>query len=266
MANSGSLPLLIKGYNSDINGGNSTIGAITSATQWNNVFDSGRGDVEYIDAIETGRPQFYVADTGNVATISVSGVQVIVNANSGDFAPYANPGNYYITPLKQPGGQTLQLSLLGVAGTTHGLQVLAFYQNQYDTAETRQKLYVSKLKRRYQDSYYSVIVNAKNQTSSTFTVPVGNGYVVGVEILAYIQTGSGTSDVASAAFTMQVNGIVIFENVCAVYGHASSTRPQIFPIRINPGDTFSFNTDASACSAGVNLGLGARLYFDDSNE
>lgn len=266
MANSGSLPLLIKGYNSDINGGNSTIGAVTGNAQWNNVFDSGRGDVQYLDAIETGRPQLYVADTGNVATISVSGVQVIVNANSGDFAPYANPGNYYITPLRQPGGQTLQLALQGVAGTTHGLQVLAFYENQYDTAENRTKLYVSKLKRRYQDSYYNVTTNAKNITSSTFTVPVGNGYVVGIELLAYIQTGSGTSDIGYATITMAVNGVNIFDNVCVAYGHATSTRPQIFPIRINPGDTFSFTTDSSACSASVNLGLGARLYFDDSNE
>ena len=93
------LPLLIKGYNTDLNNLTNSLPAITSTTyQWTNVFDSGRGDVMYLDGIETGRPLFYAADTGLIVTILVSGIQVILNANSGDFAPFAYPGTYFITP------------------------------------------------------------------------------------------------------------------------------------------------------------------------
>jgi len=261
----GNLPLLLKGYNTDLNGGSNTIPGITTTASWQNVFDSGRGDVVYIDGMETGRPLFYAADIGLGITILVSGVQVIVNANSGDFAPYAMPGNYYLTPLRQPGGQTLSLQAIGSAGNVHGFQVLAYYENAYDTPENRAKLYVSKLKRRWQNNTYNVTVAAKFQQSSTFTVPVGNGNVVGVELLCYIQTGSASSDAPNALISMYVNGVSLFENVSAVYGHASCTKPQIFPVKINPGDTFYFITDASNCGAGVNLGLGARLYFDETN-
>jgi hypothetical protein len=259
------LPLLIKGYNTDLNGGNNTIPAITGTAQWQNVFDSGRGDVMFIDAIETGRPTFFTADVFLTCTILVSGVQVIVNANSGDFAPVAYPGNYFITPLKQPGGQTLSVQIIGAAGTVHGLQVLAFYYNQYDTPEFRSKIYTSKLKRRWQDQTYNVTAAAKFQQSNTFTVPVGNGNVVGVELLGYIQTGAASSDLPNTTVSMYVNGVSIFENVSGIYGHAACTRPQIFPILINPGDTYYFITDASNAGAGINLGIGARLYFDESN-
>lgn len=258
-------PLLLKGYNTDLNGNNNTIPAIASTASWQNVFDTGRGNVKYIDGMETGRPLFYAADTGLYVTVLVSGVQVIVNANSGDFAPYANPGYYFVTPLDQPGGQTLSVQITN-GGGTHGFQVLAFYDNPYNTAEYKQKIFGSRLKRRWQDTFYTVNLNAKFQQSTTFTVPVGNGNVCGVELISYIQTGSGTSDLPNATISMYVNGVSIFENVCAVYGHASCTRPQIFPIKINPGDTYYFVADTSNCGAGVNLGLGARLYFDDTNE
>ena len=265
MAN-GNLPLLIKGYNTNLNGTGDTLPVVTTEVQWNNVFDSGRGDVMYIDAIETAQPQIYAADAGSVATISVSGVQVIVNANTSDFAPLAYPGNYFITPLRQPGGQTLQLYLNGNPNSKHGLQVLAFYQNQFDTPEIKQRLYTSKLKRRFQDSFFNVVSQAKYNQSGTFTAPVGNGYVIGVELIAYLQGASNNADLGLSTITMVVNGVNIFENVCSLYGHVSSTRPQIFPIKINPGDTYYFIADTLNCSATVDLSLGARLYFDDSNE
>jgi len=263
----GNLPLLIKGYNTDLNNTVDSIPSITSTSlQWSNVFDSGRGDVMFIDGIETGRPVFFSADIGLTVTILVSGVQVILGANSGDFSPTAYPGNYFITPLRQPGGQTLSLQVIGNASAAHGFQVLGFYYNQYDTAEFRSKIYTSKLKRRWQDSTYTVATNAKFQQSSTFTVPVGTGNVVGIELLGYIQTGSATSDLPNSTISMYVNGVSIFENVSGIYGHAASSRPQIFPILINPGDTYYFVADTSNCGAGVNLGFGARLYFDETNE
>ena len=148
MENSSQLPLLVKGYNTDLNGtSNNTLPVTATTIQWNNVFDSGRGDVIAIDGIETGRPQVYVADTGANVTVNVAGVQVISNVNAGDFAPYANPGNYFITPLRQKGGQTLSCQLSGGAGS-HGFQVLAFYENNYATPENKAKLLTSKLKRR----------------------------------------------------------------------------------------------------------------------
>lgn len=266
MQKSSGLPLLIKGYNTDQNGQNNTLGPVASTVNWNNVFDSGRGDVVALDAIETGRPLPYAADTNNTASVLVAGIQVISQANCGDFAPYASPGQYFITPLRQPGGQTLALNLVGVGTSTHGLQVLAFYENQYNTPENRSRLMSSRLKRRWQDQTYNVTVAGKNQTSSQFTVPQGQGTVVGVELLAYLQTGAATSDLGLATLTMYVNGVTIFENVCTIYASNTCTRPAIFSIRINPGDTFSFSTDSSLCGAGVNLALGARFYFADNNE
>jgi hypothetical protein len=258
------LPLLIKGYNSNPNGSSSTLPATAATIQWNNVLDSGRGDILCIDAIETGRPQFYISDTNAIATISCAGVQVISNANCGDFAPYSTPGNYYLTPLQQPGGQTLSLSLTG-GGGSHGLQVLCFYQNRFATDDAWKKLRTSKLKRRWLDQTFNVTTNAKNVTSPQFTVPIAQGNVVGIELLAYAQTGAATSDIGLATGTVYVNGVTIFENVCVLYGHNTCTRPPIFPIKINPGDTYSFNVDASSCSAGVNIAFGVRIYFDDNN-
>jgi len=262
------LPLLIKGYNTDLNNTINSLPGITSTSfQLQNVFDTGRGDVMYIDCIETGRPLFYASDTGLIVTVLISGVQVIINANSGDFAPYANPGNYFITPLKQPGGQTLSLQIVGSIGNVHGLQLLAYYANPYDTAEYRAKIYTSKLKRRWQNSTFNVTAQQKGIQSQTFTVPVGNGNVCGVELLGYLQNGANVLDLPASTISMFVNGVSIFENVVAIYGHNTCSRPQIFPVKINPGDTFYFVADTSQVAAAItNLGLGARLYFDESNE
>jgi hypothetical protein len=261
--NSSVLPLLIKGYNSNPNATQDSIPPTAATLQWSNYLDSGRGDIVCIDAIETGRPQIYLADTNATATISVGGVQVISNANCGDFAPYSTPGNYYVTPLRQPGGQTLSLNLSGGSGS-HGLQVLAFYDNKFATPGALDKLRVSKLKRRWLDQLFTVTAVSKTNPSPTFVVPVGQGNVVGIELLAYNQTGSGATDIGLAAGTVFVNGVTIFENVCTLYGHNTCTRPPIFPIRINPGDTYSFNLDTGNCST-PNIAFGVRIYFDDNN-
>lgn len=261
---SSGLPLLIKGYNSDANGNNDSIPATAATFSWSNVFDSGRGDVIALDAIETGRPLPYAADTNAIATISVGGIQVVSNINCNDFAPYANPGNYYITPLRQPGGQTLQLNLSG-GGGNHGLQVLAFYENRFDTPEHVAKLMGSKLKRRYLDTIQTVTTNTKFNASQTFTVPTGQGNVIGIEMLGYLNTGGATSDVGVSTGTVYVNGVTIIENVLVAYGTNYCTRPHIFPIVINEGDTYSFNVDTSRTGAAPNIGFGIRLYFDDNN-
>ena len=256
------LPLLIKGYNSDANGANDTIPITAASINWNNFFDSGRGDVMCLDAIETGRPLPYSADTNAIATISVGGVQVVSNINCNDFAPYANPGNYFITPLQQPGGQTLQLNLIGGSGN-HGLQVLAFYENRFATDEQKAKIYTSKLKRRYIDTIQTVTLNTKYNASATFTVPTAQGQVVGIELLGYLNTGGATTDLGLSTATVFVNGVSIFENVLCLYGVNYCTRPHIFPISINPGDTYNFIVDTSRLPGATNIGFGVRLYFDD---
>jgi len=259
---SSGLPLLIKGYNSDANGGNDSIPVTVATINWNNYFDSGRGDVMCFDAIETGRPFPYQADTNAIATISVGGVQVVSNINCNDFAPYANPGNYFITPLQQPGGQTLQLNLAG-GGGNHGLQVLAFYENRFSTDEQKAKIYTSKLKRRYIDTIQSVTLNTKYNPSAMFTVPTAQGQVVGIELLSYLNFGAGTGDLGLSTASVFVNGVSIFENVLCMYGTNYCTRPHIFPISINPGDTYNFIVDTSRVAAATNIGFGVRLYFDD---
>jgi len=263
--NSTGLPLLIKGYNSDANGTTNDSIPVTAATlNWNNYFDSGRGDVVGIDAIETGRPFPYAADTNAIATISVGGVQVVSNINCNDYAPYANPGNYYITPLRQPGGQTLQLNLTG-GGGNHGLQVVAFYENKFATPEFNAKLFSSKLKRRYLDTIQTVTTNQKFNPSATFTVPTGQGNVIGIELLGYLNAGGATADMGLSTGTVYVNGVTIFENVLVSYGTNYCTRPHIFPILINEGDTYSFNVDTSRLPGATSIGFGVRLYFDDKN-
>jgi len=261
-----SLPLLVKGYNTDTNGtSNNTIPVTAATISWNNVFDSGRGDIIAIDAIESGRPQIFVGDTGANVSISVAGIQVISNVNAGDFAPYSNPGNYYITPLRQPGGQTLNCSLNGGAGS-HGLQVLGFYENKYATPEITSRLSYSKLKRKYQSFLFSVTTNAKNQTSTQFTIPQAQGTVVGVELVAYLNTAGNNTDLGLSTFTAFVNGVTIMENILSVYGHNATTRPTIFPICINGGSTLSFSVDASNCAASPNFTIGLKVFFDSSND
>ena len=260
------LPLLVKGYNTDTNGTTNNTLPVTGATiSFNNVFDSGRGDVIAIDAIETGRPQIFVGNTGATATISVAGIQVISGVNAGDFAPYSNPGNYYITPLRQPGGQTLALFLTGGSGS-HGLQVLGFYENQYATPEIIGRLSYSKLKRKYQTFTFNVTTNAKNQTSQQFTIPQAQGNVVGVQLVSYLNTGGNLTDLGLSTFSAFVNGVSIMENVVSVYGHSASTRPTIFPICINGGSTLSFNVDASNCAATPSFTIGLKVFFDASND
>lgn len=266
MENTTQLPLLIKGYNTDLNGQtNNSLPVTASTITWNNVFDSGRGDVVAIDGIETGRPQVYVADTGATATISVAGVQVVSGVNASDFAPYANPGNYYITPLRQPGGQTLSLNLSGGAGS-HGFQVLAFYQNKYATPEMQQRLVYSRLKRKYQSFLQQVTANAKNQTSVQFTIPQSQGNVVGVEFVAYLNSTGNLTDLGLSTFSAYINGSSIMENVLSLYGMNACTRPTIFPILIKGGNTLSFNVDASNCAINPNFTVGLKVYFDSSNE
>lgn len=265
MENTSQLPLLIKGYNTDLNGTTNNTLPVTAATiSWSNVFDSGRGDVVAIDGVETGRPQVYVADTGATATVSVAGVQVISGVNASDFAPYANPGNYFITPLRQPGGQTLQLQLSGGSGS-HGFQVLAFYENRFATPEMKAKLLFSKLKRRYQAFFQQVTTNAKGITSQQFTIPQSQGNVVGVEFVAYLNSTGNLTDLGLATFTCYINGTTIMENVLAIYGMNACTRPTIFPILIKGGNTLSFSVDASNCAINPNFTVGLKIYFDESN-
>jgi hypothetical protein len=266
MENSSQLPLLVKGYNTDLNGTtNNTIPVTASTISWNNVFDSGRGDVIAIDGIETGRPQVYVADTGATVTVNVAGVQVISGVNAGDFAPYANPGNYFITPLRQKGGQTLACLLTGGAGS-HGFQVLAFYENNYATPENKQKLLTSRLKRRYQSFLYTITANAKNQQSQQFTIPQSQGNVVGVEFVAYLNSGGNNTDLGLSLFSAYVNGSSIMENVLGIYGMNACTRPTIFPIKIQGGNTIQFSVDASNCAASPNFTVGLKVFFDGTND
>lgn len=264
--NTSQLPLLIKGYNSDLNGStNNTIPVTAATVTWNNVFDSGRGDVIALDGIETGRPQVYVADTGATATISVAGVQVISGVNASDFAPYANPGNYFITPITQPGGQTLSLNLTGGAGS-HGFQVLAFYANKYATPEMKNKLFYARLKRKYQTFSFNVLTNAKNQNSVQFTIPQAQGNVVGIELVSYLNSAGNLTDLGLSTVTVYINGTTIMENVLSLYGMNACTRPTIFPIFIKGGNTLSFSVDASNCAAAPNFTVGLKVFFDASND
>jgi hypothetical protein len=262
--NTTQLPLLIKGYNSDLNGANNSIPATAATVLWNNVFDSGRGDVIAIDAIQTGAHQFFGRNTGATATISVAGIQVISAINADDFSPIANPGNYFIVPLKQPGGQTLSLRLTGGSGN-NGLQVLAFYYNNFATPAMREKLMYAKLKRRYQAFYQTVTTNAANQISQNFTIPQSQGNVIGVEFVGYLNSAANLTDLSLSTITINVNGTTIFENLNCGYGANHSTRPQLFPILIQGGNTLSFNVNASLAAAAPDFTVGLKLYFDETN-
>lgn len=263
--NTTQLPLLVKGYNSDANGSNSSLPATAAAVQWNNVFDSGRGDVVAIDAIQTGAFQFFGRNTGALTTISVAGIQVISGINADDFAPIANPGNYQVTPLRQPGGQTLGL-ILGASSGNNGLQVLAFYENKFATPAIQQKLNYAKLKRKCQAFYQNVTLNAANQTSPQFTIPQSQGNVVGVEFVAYLNSTANLTDLGTSTITIYVNGTTIIENLVCAYGANHSTRPQLFPIFIQGGNTLSFNVNAAGALAAPNFTVGLKLYFDASND
>jgi hypothetical protein len=266
MKNTSQLPLLVKGYNSNLNGTNSSIPATSNAVLWNNVFDSGRGEVIAIDAIQTGNHQFFGRNTGALVTISIAGIQVISGINGDDFSPIANPGNYFITPIKQPGGQTLNLNLGGGSSGNNGLQVLAFYTNNFATPEMKEKLIYARLKRKVQAFYQTVTNNAANQTSQQFTIPQSQGNVVGVEFVAYLNSAANITDISLSTITINVNGTSIIENLICSYGANHSTRPQIFPIFIQGGNTLSFNVDSSNAAAAPDFTVGLKLYFDATND
>lgn len=265
MENTSQLPLLIKGYNSDLNGGNDSIPATAATVLWNNVFDSGRGDVVALDAFQTGAYQFFGRNSGAIATISIAGVQVISAINADDFSPITNPGNYFLTPIKQPGGQTLALNLNGGSGN-NGLQVLAYYANQFNTPAMREKLIYARLKRRYQAFYQTVTVNAANQNSQQFTIPQSQGNVIGVEFVAYLNSTANLTDLGLSTFTATVNGTTIIENLICGYGANHSTRPNLLPILIKGGNTLSFSVNASRALAAPNFTVGLKIYFDASND
>jgi hypothetical protein len=263
--NTTQLPLLVKGYNSDLNGNNSSLPATAAAVLWNNVFDSGRGNVIALDALQTGAYQFFGRNTGALVTISVAGIQVISGINADDFAPISKPGNYFITPITQPGGQTLSLNL-GASSGNNGLQVLAFYENVYATPEMKQKLVYAKLKLKYQAFYQTVTVNAANQISQQFTIPQSQGNVVGVEFVSYINSTGNLTDLGLSTATISINGTTIIENLLCAYGANHSTRPKMFPIFVKGGNTLSFNVNASNALAAPNFTVGLKLYFDATND
>lgn len=264
MSNTSQLPLLIKGYNTDLGGTNNSLPVTAATINWNNVLDSGRGDIVALDGIETGRPQIFIARTSASLTVTVGGVQIFTG-QAEDFAPYANPGNYFILPLRQPGGQTLSLNLTGGSGS-HGFQVLAFYNNVYATPEINAKLLYSRLKRRYIGFFRTVTTNVKNVLSDQFTIPQGQGNVVGVELVSYLNATGNLTDLGLSTVTVYVNGTTIIENTLSLYGQNACTRPHIFPIFIQAGNTLSFNIDASNCAATPNFTIGLKVYFDDSND
>jgi len=262
--NTTQLPLLVKGYNSDLSGANSSLPATASAVQWNNVLDSGRGNLIALDALQSGAYQFFGRNTPALVTISLAGIQVISGIDADDFAPIAHPGDYFIMPINQPGGQTLGL-ILGQSSGNNGLQVLAFYENKYSTPQYKQKLMYARLKRRVQAFYYNVTTNAANQISQDFTVPQSQGNVVGLEFSSWINSTGNPTDLGTSLITITVNGTSIIENLLCSYGAKYNTRPQLFPIFIQGGNTIKFNVNASGALAAPNFSVGVKLYFDAEN-
>jgi hypothetical protein len=263
--NTTQLPLLIKGYNSDLSGSNSSFVATAGAVQWNNVLDSGRGNLVALDAIQTGAYQFFGRNSAALVTISLAGIQVISGSDADDFAPIAHPGDYFIMPINQPGGQTLSLNL-GTSSGNNGLQVLAFYENKYATPDWKQKLLYSKLKRRTQTFFQTILSNTNNQFSQDFTVPQSQGNVVGVELTSYINSVGNLTDLGTSTITVFVNGTTIFENVLVAYGAKYCTRPQLFPIFIPGGTTIRFQVNAGNALAAPSFVVGLKLYFDATND
>ena len=263
--NTTQLPLLVKGYNSDLGGSNSSLPATAGALQWNNVLDSGRGNLVALDAIQTGAYQFFGRNTPALVTISLAGIQVISGIDADDFAPIAHPGDYFIMPVNQPGGQTLALNL-GISSGNNGLQVLAYYENKYATNDWKQKLLYARLKRRVQTFYQTITTNVNNQFSQDFTVPQSQGNVVGVELTSYINSTGNLTDLGTTTVTVYVNGTTIIENLLVAYGAKYCTRPQLFPIFIPGGTTIRFQVNAAGALAAPNFTVGLKMYFDATND
>lgn len=260
------LPLLAKGYNTNLNGSGDTIPAAATAINVNNVFDTGRGDVVSIDVIQTNRFNGIGASSGieedGTIDVAIGGVQVIANAEISDFAITNSFGRYNLTPLATPGGQTLQLAT-GARNGAFGVQFLGFYYNRFNTPENWGRLNVSKLKRRYQDFIFTGAGGLKNDTSTQFTVPQNQGKVIGISLLSYETAAGGTQPVALNTGTVTFNGVNVFENVLIAYGNGLCSRPNLFPVEIAEGTTFNFNVDSSRTAGTYKFGV--RLYFDQGN-
>lgn len=263
------LPLLIKGYNSTLSGGSDSITPTAASQNWQNVLDTGRGDLIGIDVLQTGRLNAIGSSSAinedATASVLVGGVSVITECEVSDFALCSYPGAYFVSKLKQPGGQTLSWQRSAAATGVYGAQVLGFYENKAGTRQdVREALNTAKLKRRYQDFIFTGAGGIKPELSQQFTVPNNNGQVVGIQLLSYETAAGGTPPVLLNTGTVTFNGVNIFENVLIGYGNGVSTRPQIFPVIIEEGTTFQFSVDSSRTAAGDSYKFGVRLYFGDA--
>lgn len=257
-------PLLIQGLFTNANAGQQTIEpAGAGSFGWQNKITTGRGKLVLLDFITTNIDPVSpgMVSLGRFNYI-VGGQTVVQNMEMRSFIPSAFPRSNEILKLKQPGGQSVSLNFINTADAA-GLVVHHYFENQFATAEVIEARNTSELKQRIQEITNAFQTGIKGGTSQEFTVPTGIGNVVAVEFILNTNVVA-PKDWTTSAFSVEVNGISILDNVAGAIFLPCSARPGlIFPIVIKSGSTIKMSCDTSAIAAGDTMNFTMRLYFDN---
>jgi len=255
-------PLLIAGFFSNANGGQSSFTAIGAGTrlQWSNTIITGRGDMVLVDIVPTMQPNSVLTEA--TIELAIGGMQVLQNGTLGRYEPQAIPRSNELMQLKQRGGQTLQFTAIGTTGNTQGAVVHIYHENKFATEEIIVARNYSDLKQRIVEFTFTTVTGTKFSQSGTFTVPANVGNVVGMEINAF-DDGSNVF-VSRSLLTVAIGGTNVMQNVAANIFLNDCARPGlIFPILIRGTETIQMVADTSNGAVGNTVTFKVRLYLDN---
>jgi len=255
-------PLLIAGFFSNANGGQSSFTAIGAGTrlQWSNTIITGRGDMVLLDIVPTMQPSSVVSEA--TIELAIGGMQVLQNGTLARYEAQAIPRSNELMHLRQSGGQTLQFTAVGDTGNTQGAVVHIYHENKFATEEIIAARNYSDLKQRIVEFTFAAGTGNKFVQSGTFTVPANVGNVVGIEVNAW-DNGSNLF-LSRSTFTASIGGVTIMQNVAGNLLQNNCARPGlIFPILIRGTETIQLSADTSNAAVGNTVTFKIRLYLDN---
>jgi hypothetical protein len=258
------LPLLCKGYFSNIDGTNPTLLTPAANTPWTNALDTTHGDMVGVDIVRTDTLKGFDVGAGlpQIFNLQIGGIAIIQNALSSNFWAGATPGAYQILHLIQRGGQTLNFRLQFLdPAYVGGAIVHIMYENLYNNTRVKLARQTGTLKQKYID-FTETFPSGPATSNFKSTIPAQIGNVVAVQILA--ASDSDYDGISNALFSLAVDGTKIFDDCSLLMGASLWSRPTLqWPIVLRSGATLDFSY-TGAGAAGASIRAGFRLFFDDS--
>jgi len=256
-------PLLIQGIFSNPQGTQRTLtpGASTSA-RWQNNIKVGRGNLIGLEPVTTNISLSNSSVDNGTFSYYVGSQIVFDSLPNSNYVAAAKPGVMWPLNLVQPGGQSVSLNFQNGANAS-GLMMHHYFENKFNTPAIIAARQTNTLKTRIKAYHWDFSNGVKLNSGAQFSVPVGLGNVVAVEVFTEINTG-GFRPLSLCLFTISVGGTSIIEDANAGEFTSEATKaPQIFPILIRPGETFTATADTSDNLTLSTMKLTLKLYFDD---